>query len=141
MGRRARAPATACRSEAGSLRFSLPRAASERAHPGQRSDDFARRLPGEEQLPWWGMLQLDGLGPELELAAAARGQEDLSHWHLGRQAQGVGRRRAADDDGFAALAGPLLDHLGDLRCARAELAHDRQDIDAPTSAQQLTAAR
>src|SRR5437867_11858994 len=86
------------------------------------------------------MAQLDRLRAEFELAATARGQEDLAHWNLGRQTQRIGSRSAIADNGFAVLAGPLLDHLGDLWCPRSELALHWQDIDTTSGSQQLAVA-
>lgn len=55
------------------------RLGARRSHPGQGADGFAGRLPGVEQLPRRGMPQFECLRAELELAAGARGKEDLVH--------------------------------------------------------------
>lgn len=82
--------ATACSSEAGSLRPDLAegRLGARGADAGQRSDDFARGLPGMEPLPRRGTLQLDRLAPSpsLRLPLAVRTPWRAGTWVAGPSA-------------------------------------------------------
>ena len=71
--------------------------------PSQRPDCIAGRTIGEQKLPCGCMLELDDLTADAEFPARPVGQIDCADRHLGRQAQGVRRRRAIGGDDLSSL--------------------------------------